>query len=121
MAFEGKAPKFIDIETNFPYAKAFNDIGQLAVEEVRVVVTRASTIAAGIIVATHCEKNGMLWQDTCAADIDDQDYFLVGHNFIRFDAPVCNRLLETGITVDRVYDTLIASKIIFPEREAHSL
>lgn len=120
MAFEGKAPKFIDIETNFPYAKAFNDIGQLAVDEVRVVVTKKHG-NIGAVVTTHTNKNGMLWQDTCAADIDDQDYFLVGHNFIRFDAPVCNRLLETGITVDRVYDTLIASKIIFPEREAHSL
>lgn len=120
MSFEGKAPKYVDIETNFPDAKRFTDIGQLAVDEVRVVVTRHEG-AFGAVCSTHTEKNGLNWTAHSASDIDDQNYYLVGHNFIRFDAPVCNRLLSTVITVDRIYDTLIASKIVFPERDEHSL
>lgn len=120
MSFEGKAPKFVDIETNFPDAKRFTDTGQLAVDEVRVVVSHYEG-DMGAVCTVHSPVNGMLWKEHSAADLDDQNYFLVGHNFIRFDAPVCNRLLETFITVDRIYDTLIASKIVFPERDEHSL
>lgn len=120
MAFEGKIPKFVDIETNFPVSKHFDDMGQLAIEDVRVVVTKSDKEGCGIV-TTYSENIGATWPAYAAADLDDQRYFLVGHNFIRFDAPVCNRILETDITVDRVYDTLIASKIIFPERDEHSL
>ena len=49
------------------------------------------------------------------------DKFIM-HNGLSFDAPVLNRLLGTGITPDKIIDTLILSQLFNPIREkGHSL
>jgi DNA polymerase I-like protein with 3'-5' exonuclease and polymerase domains len=51
----------------------------------------------------------------------DVDKFIM-HNGLSFDAPVLNRLLGTGITPDKIIDTLILSQLFNPIREkGHSL
>lgn len=47
---------------------------------------------------------------------------IVAHNGISFDFPVLNRLWNTKITLKKVYDTLIVSRLLDPSRaEGHSL
>lgn len=47
---------------------------------------------------------------------------IVAHNGISFDFPVLNRLWGTKITLKKVYDTLIVSRLLDPSRiEGHSL
>lgn len=47
---------------------------------------------------------------------------LIGHNIIGFDAPILNRTWKTRIGLKKVYDTLIASRLLDPSRESgHSL
>lgn len=41
----------------------------------------------------------------------------VGHNIIDFDAPVLNKLWGTKLTTDKLFDTLILSQILQPQRE----
>jgi DNA polymerase I len=46
----------------------------------------------------------------------------VGHNIIRFDAPVLNRLAATKLTVSQIIDTLILTTLYSPSiKDGHSL
>ena len=46
----------------------------------------------------------------------------VGHNFLSFDAPVLNRLLGAGISVNAIQDTLIIARLVdTPNLGNHSL
>lgn len=46
----------------------------------------------------------------------------VGHNLIKYDVPTLNRLLQTGIGVNRLVDTLVLSNLYNPNIEGgHSL
>jgi DNA polymerase I-like protein with 3'-5' exonuclease and polymerase domains len=47
---------------------------------------------------------------------------IIGHNAIGFDVPVLNRLWQTKINLNQVYDTLIVSRLLDPSREnGHTL
>jgi hypothetical protein len=49
--------------------------------------------------------------------------FVAGHNFLGYDAPVIEKLSD-GLIVfdrDRIEDTLILSRKLFPGRKSHSL
>ncbi len=46
---------------------------------------------------------------------------LVGHNIIGYDLPVLSRLYGLEYDVDRVYDTVIMSRLLQPDRGGHSL
>jgi DNA polymerase I-like protein with 3'-5' exonuclease and polymerase domains len=47
---------------------------------------------------------------------------IIGHNAIGFDVPVLNRLWQTKISLNQVYDTLIVSRLLDPSREnGHTL
>lgn len=46
----------------------------------------------------------------------------IGHNILGYDIPVLNRLLGTNISLDRITDTLIISRLLFTGlRRSHSL
>lgn len=48
--------------------------------------------------------------------------FYVGHNLLKFDAPVLNRLIGTKLTVGRLVDTLVLSTLYHPSiPDGHSL
>lgn len=50
------------------------------------------------------------------------DCIFVGHNIVKFDAPVVNRLADAGIKVNRVVDTLILTTLYKPTIQGgHSL
>lgn len=66
---------------------------------------------------------------TCRGHKEIQDFFaahrgsvFIGHNIVKFDAPVLNRLLNAGLSVGKVVDTLILSTLYNPSiRGGHSL
>jgi len=48
--------------------------------------------------------------------------FYVGHNILKFDAPVLNRLCDTGIKLNRIVDTLVLCTLYSPSLQGgHSL
>lgn len=50
------------------------------------------------------------------------DAYWIGHNAISFDVPVLNRIYDTGISLDRVIDTLVLSYLYNPRMpDGHSL
>ena len=49
-----------------------------------------------------------------------EDYYLIGHNIIRYDIPLCNKLLGTVIK-NKLCDTLGLSWYLYPERNKHGL
>jgi len=52
----------------------------------------------------------------------DPSIYYVGHNFISYDGPVCNRLIGTRIANDRIVDTLVLSYLYHPTMPGgHSL
>lgn len=54
--------------------------------------------------------------------LDNRDAIYVGHNFLKFDAPVLNRLCGTRIPVSRIVDTLVLSTLYNPSiPDGHSL
>ena len=48
-------------------------------------------------------------------------YTLVAHNGINFDFPALKKLHNFTYDIDEVVDTLILSRVYFPDREGHSL
>lgn len=40
--------------------------------------------------------------------------YYVGHNIVKFDAPVCNKLADAKLSVSRVVDTLVLSTLYHP-------
>ena len=100
----------LDIETNVVDDKTFSDTGQLSVTDI-IVAYAYDTVSAQAVGAV-------------GDAVDDMKYSLendlvVGHNFIRFDAPVLERI--AGIKCSKVFDTLIAAKILWPKRDSYSL
>ena len=49
-------------------------------------------------------------------ETSDIDKF-IGHNIIDFDAPILNRIWNAGLTIDKLFDTLVLSQILSPQRE----
>ena len=41
----------------------------------------------------------------------------IGHNFLSFDAPILNKLMDTSIPISKVTDTLLLSRMDKPDRE----
>lgn len=54
-----------------------------------------------------------------------ETYEIVGHNFLSFDAPVLDDLLNTSLLSDnpecKILDTLVVSRLIFTQRNSQSL
>lgn len=82
------------------------------------------------IVWCMCAKDlhtGESWTFTEYNDIrkffdDRPDYMVIGHNALKFDVPVLNRLVGTRIGVSRVIDTLLLSMVYSPSLAGgHSL
>lgn len=109
---------FLDIETNIPDDKAFADLGQLAIQEIRCAVLLipedgVNPTAYGI--ATNSKELMDLLELHKGKPV-------VGHNIFRFDAPVLKRIWGIDLVEERdVYDTLLMSKISEFNRTSHSL
>lgn len=110
---------YLDIETNFPEEKAFADLGQLAIDEIRCAVlcipSDDGMISYGVSTNPDELKEllGLPHVKGCP---------VVGHNIFRFDAPVLKRIWGIDLMADReVYDTLLMSKISEFQRTSHSL
>ena len=54
--------------------------------------------------------------DKFKKETTDIDKF-IGHNIIDFDAPILDKLWGTNLTIDKLYDTLVLSQILSPQRE----
>lgn len=117
----------IDIETDEPDQKAFKDVGHLAVNTITAAVAE---LPDGSYLVFNDKSFGRPEYLITAFMLDVvgcikanyPDAAIVGHNFIRFDAPVIKRL--TGIDLVKefnIYDTLIMSKISEFHRNSHSL
>lgn len=50
-----------------------------------------------------------------------QTDIVIGHNFIDYDAPAIHLLSKNGLKSIKVFDTVILSRMLFPERLTHSL
>lgn len=50
----------------------------------------------------------------------DYDYYLAGHNFISYDIPLIKKILNITIPPERVIDTLVLSKMFFPDIKGHA-
>lgn len=93
---EGKSLAFIDIETD-----------SLDASKIYVCCVKRTT-----------DKEVYVYReaDKFKKETTDIDKF-IGHNIIDFDAPVLNRLWNTNLTIDKLYDTLVLSQILSPQRE----
>jgi DNA polymerase-1 len=61
------------------------------------------------------EKGKCIGHDEVRKFFDDtRGSFYVGHNILKFDAPVCNRLVEAKISVGKIVDTLVLSTLYSP-------
>ena len=58
--------------------------------------------------------------DKFKKETTDIDKF-IGHNIIDFDAPILDKLWGTNLTIDKMYDILVLSQILSPQREGNSL
>ena len=74
------------------------------------------SIKDGDSISTLSEYNDML---IFLATLNKNDR-LIGHNFIRYDAPVIERILDTKIPC-KLVDTLALSWYLFPEHTRHGL
>ena len=54
--------------------------------------------------------------DKIKKETTDIDKF-IGHNIIDFDAPILDKLWGTNLTIVKIYDTLVLSQILSPQRE----
>ena len=93
---EGKSLAFIDIETD-----------SLDASKIYVCCVKRTTDKE-----VHVYREA----DKFKKETTDIDKF-IGHNIIDFDAPVLNRLWNTNLTIDKLYDTLVLSQILSPQRE----
>ncbi len=50
----------------------------------------------------------------------ENDFYLVGHNFISYDVPLIKKITNYVIPPERVIDTLILSKMFFPDIKGHA-
>lgn len=100
---------YIDVETHAKSQKHWEDTGPLSVVEIDGV---------GFLCGDDIEGNyyyGYVgWTLPRLADV------LVLHNGIRFDIPVLAKTFH-GWNKYKVHDTMIMSKILFPDRSSHSL
>ena len=48
-------------------------------------------------------------------------YNLVGHNIINYDLPLLSKLFNYKYNLSNVEDTVVMSRLFYPDREAHSL
>src|SRR5690606_12559988 len=56
------------------------------------------------------EKGKAIGHDEIKSFFDDtRGSFYVGHNILKFDAPVCNQLAGSKLTVNKIVDTLVLS------------
>ena len=102
-----------DIETNVPDDKAFEDLGQLAIDTVLIVGFATSSVQS-----VMSETSFKLFVESPC----EEETVFIGHNIIRFDIPVLKRISDIDIyKYGEVKDTLIMSKILYPERQSHSL
>jgi len=111
---------YLDLETNFPEQKAFQDLGQMAVDRVTCMVFSVNDHGDEYTeVITDVGPDNFAFFRYCT---EKEDVVFVGHNICRFDAPVIKRLFGMDLYEHgKVHDTLIMSKIMYPERTSHSL
>lgn len=50
----------------------------------------------------------------------EDGYYLAGHNFISYDIPLLKKIAKITIPPERVIDTLILSKMFFPDIKGHA-
>ncbi len=93
---EGRVIAFIDIETDALDAKKIHLCCVKRVTDKEV----------------HVYKD----PDKFKKETTDIDKF-IGHNIVDFDAPILNRIWNTQLTIDKLFDTLILSQILSPQRE----
>jgi len=93
---EGRVIAFIDIETDALDAKKIHVCCVKRVTDKEVYVYKDS--------------------DKFKKETTDIDKF-IGHNIVDFDAPILNRIWNTKLTIDKLFDTLILSQILSPQRE----
>ena len=98
-----------DIETDNLYA----EVSKLHCLAYYLFDTENDTIANGVLTDRDAIKNFLETQEETGVTI-------VGHNIIRYDIPVLEKLL--GIKWNgKVVDTLAVSWYLFPERHKHGL
>jgi len=103
---------YLDIETDMPSNQTFSDMGQLAMKEITCVCVRKKGITLTFLNKSHAKD---LISFTAGVPV-------VGHNIIRFDAPILKRLWGVDLIADsEVIDTLMMSKISEINRKSHSL
>jgi len=104
---------YLDIETDMPSNQTFSDMGQLAMQKITCVSARYHGITI-----TYLPDDAA--PDNLRAFLKNKP--VVGHNIIRFDAPILKRLWSIDLIADNeVIDTLMMSKISEIRRKSHSL
>ena len=110
---------YLDLETNFPDQKEFQDLGQMAVDRVTCLVFTVWDGAneyTEVITDVHMDNFTFFRQ--C---VEEHKPVFVGHNICRFDAPVLKRLFGMDLwDHGMIHDTLLMSKMMY-ERPSHSL
>lgn len=112
---------YLDLETNFPEQKEFQDLGQLAIDRVTCMVFSVNDAGDEYTeVITDVHTDNFTFFRHCVEQNDSLVF--VGHNICRFDAPVILRLFGMDLHYHgQVHDTLLMSKIMYPDRSSHSL
>ena len=68
------------------------------------------------------DEKGVLTDYDTIRDFLNNPYVFIGHNALRFDLPVCNRLSHSAVGLSRIIDTLILSQLYSPSLAGgHSL
>lgn len=69
------------------------------------------------------EKGECIGKEACKAFFErTEGSIYIGHNILKFDAPVLNRIAETRLTVSKLVDTLVLSTLYSPSLQGgHSL
>lgn len=110
---------YLDLETNFPEQKEFQDLGQMAMDKVTCMVFTVvdhDTEYTEVITDVHTDNFTFFRQ--C---VEEHKPVFVGHNICRFDAPILKRLFGMDLwDHGMLHDTLLMSKMMY-ERPSHSL